>query len=106
METKRIMETCASVIPEILKRYPNASFAFNGSRTFDKKNYIEDHYRTQRYRIYIELVRRLFGRNSFEIAQYDTSSSCLFVNRSANQDIEGAKTRLFTMFANIYDMEV
>ncbi len=80
VETKSIMETCASVIPDILRRYPGASFAFNGSRTYDKADYIEGPYRTQRYRIYIELVRRLFGEEIFYIAYYDDSSSCIFVN--------------------------
>lgn len=105
-ETKRIMETSASVIPDILKRYPYSSFSFNGSRTFDRANYIEGPNKTQRYRIYIELVRRLFGEEVFYIAHYDNSSSCIFVNRRANPDVESAKERIFDMFADIYQIVI
>lgn len=105
-ETKRIMETCASVIPAVLRLHPEASFAFNGSRTHDKANYIENQARTQRYRIYTELVRRLFGERVFEILMFDDSSSCIFVNRHANQDIEFANRRIFNMFAEIFEIDV
>lgn len=106
VETKRIMETCAAVIPDILQRYPNTSFAFNGSRTFDRANYIEGYEKTQRYRIYIELVRRLFGEEVFHIVNYDESSSCIFVNRKSNTDVQAAKIRIFDMFANIYQIVI
>ncbi len=105
-ETKRIMETCASVIPDILQQYPSSSFAFNGSRTSDCADYIESPHKTQRYRIYMELVRRLFGEKVFHIACYDDSSSCIFINREANPDIENAKLRIFNMFANIYQIVI
>ena len=104
VETKQIMKTCASVIPEILKQYPNASFAFNGSRTYDQANYVEGPHKTQRYRIYTELVRRLFGEKVFHITHFDDSSSCLFINRKVNPDIEAAIIRIYDMFADIYQI--
>lgn len=104
VETKRIMETCASVIPDILRQYSESSFAFNGSRTFDSANYIEGPHNTQRYRIYMELVKRLFGDKIFEIVFYDEASSCIFVNRYANPDTEYTQKRIFDMFANIYQI--
>ena len=100
------METCAAVIPNLLQKYPLCSFAFNGSRTYDRSNYIESPHKTQRYRIYIELVRRLFGKEVFSISTYDASSACLFINRLANPDINAAKTRIYDMFANIYEIFV
>lgn len=100
------METCASVIPDILKHNPGCSFAFNGSRTYDRSNYVEGPQKTQRYRIYIELVRRLFGEEVFSITNYDDSSSCLFINRFSNPDVEAAKTRIYDMFANIYQIVI
>lgn len=106
METKRIMETSASVIPDILKRYPNSSFAFNGSRTFDHSDYIEEPQNTQRYRIYKELVRRLFGEEIFYIEHNINSSSCIFVNRKANQDVNEAQNRIFHMFSEIYQIVI
>ncbi len=104
IETKRIMETCASVIPDVLKRYPDSSFVFNGSRTHDHSNYVEGVQRTQRYRIYIELVRRLFGEEVFSIINYDESSSCIFINRKSYPDISLAKIRIYDMFADIYQI--
>lgn len=101
-EVKKIMVTVASVIPIILKKYPDASFAFNGSRTYDRNNYVEGMQNTQRYRIYIELVRRLFGENKFYITHYDESSACIFVNRLANADIIVASVRIFNMFSSIF----
>ncbi len=106
IETKRIMETCASVIPNLLIQYPDCSFAFNGSRTYDKANYVEGPQKTQRYRIYIELVRRLFGEEMFNIINFDESSSCLFINRHSNNDVDAARTRIFDMFANIYQIVI
>ncbi len=105
-ETKRIMETSASVIPDILKRYPNCSFAFNGSRTFDRSEYIEVPRNTQRYRIYKELVRRLFGEEIFYIDHYVDSSSCIFVNRKANHDVNVAQKRIYNMFSEIYEIVI
>ena len=96
------MEVTASIIPEILKIDPLASFAFNGSRTCDRKNYIEGIECTQRYRIYIELVRRLFGDKVFYITNFDKTSACIFVNRKANADVEAATKRIFDMFADIF----
>lgn len=102
VETKRLMVVVASIIPEILTEDPLASFAFNGSRTYDRKNYIEGIECTQRYRIYIELVRRLFGDKVFYITNHDRSSACIFVNRRANRDVEAATKRIFEMFADIF----
>ena len=101
-EVRRIMVTVASVIPIILSKYPAASFAFNGSRTYDRNNYVEGLQNTQRYRIYIELVRRLFGETQFYITHYDESSACIFVNRSANDDTVEASARVFEMFSSIF----
>lgn len=105
-ETKRIMETCASVIPIILNIYPDVSFVFNGSRTQDLGNYVENPFRTQRYRIYIELVRRLFGNEVFDIRYFDDSSSCIFVNRRNNPDTQTAARRIFNTFSEIYQIEI
>lgn len=100
------MELCASVIPLTLEKHPLASFAFNGSRTFDQANYIEGPHRTQRYRIYIELVRRLFGDEIFNIHHYDSASSCIFINRKSNQSPTDAQSRIYKMFADIYEISI
>lgn len=101
-ETNRIMKTCASVIPWALKRHPEASFIFNGSRTYDRNNYIEGRAETQRYRIYREIVRRLFGENVFYISQHNDVSTCVFVNRKANPDVLAAEESIYKKFASIF----
>lgn len=103
-EVKRIMEVAASVIPKILAIDAYASFAFNGSRTYDHADYIEGPRRTQRFRIYMEIVRRLFGEKVFYITYFDDSSSCIFVNRRANPDIYAAKIRIYSMFAELFEI--
>lgn len=100
------MEICASIIPALLTDYADASFAFNGSRTYDRADYIEDAQNTQRYRIYIEIVKRLFGEEIFHISHYDNSSACIFVNRAANADVESAQQRIYDMFAKIYNISI
>lgn len=105
-EAKKVMEVCASVIPALVAEYPGASFAFNGSRTYDRADYVEGVQNTQRYRIYSEIVRRLFGEESFYISCYDHSSACIFVNRAANSDTEAAQRRIYYMFAGIYDISI
>ncbi len=92
------------VIPHILNLHPMASFAFNGSRTHDKGGYIEGKNRTQRYRIYCELVRRLFGEQVFYISMHDEDSSCLFINRKANPDVYEAEKRLYGRFSLIFEI--
>lgn len=103
-EVKKIMEIAASVIPLILAADHKASFVFNGSRTCDEYDYIEGPRCTQRFRIYMEIVRRLFGEEVFYITYFNDSSSCIFVNRSANPDINKAKIRIYNMFANIFEI--
>lgn len=100
------MQTCASVIPVLLTWHPNASFAFMGSQTFDKNEFVESRINTQRFRIYRELVRRLFGDEIFYICEYLELSSCIFVNKKANHDIKHAQKRIYNMFASIYDFEL
>lgn len=49
----RIFVTCAYLVPEILKKHPNASFAINGASSIDiysRKR--EGKYDNQRFRIY------------------------------------------------------
>lgn len=59
---------------------------------------------TQRYRIYRELVRRLFGPGVFYISQHDDISACIFVNRLANPDYLAAEQRICRQFAMIFDI--
>lgn len=63
----RIFVTCAYLVPEILKKHPNASFAINGASSIDiysRKR--EGKYDNQRFRIYKVISNILFTRDKFE----------------------------------------
>lgn len=62
----RIFVTCAYLVPEILKKHPNASFAINGASSIDiysRKR--EGKYDNQRFRIYKVISNILFTRDKF-----------------------------------------
>lgn len=104
-EVKNILITTASVIPFLLKINPNASFCFMGSQTRDKLGFIEDRNSTQRFRIYINLIKHIFGDSVFFIKTYPLISSCLFINRN-NNDLMEAEKRIIDNLSSIYDFEI
>lgn len=74
-----VIMTCAKVIPELLIQFPKASFAFAAARSYDPRSKtIEPLYRTQRYRLYCEMVPRKFGEQTFSHHTNDDISSYLF----------------------------
>lgn len=100
----RIFVTCASIIPEILKEYPNASFAVNGARSMDlKSNKIESENSTQRFRIYRAISLMLFGRQTFEHVQFAEVSSYLLVNRKGCEDIEAKTQHIKNLFLSKFE---
>lgn len=106
IEVKRIMEVCASVIPIILKIHPNASFCFLGSQSMDESGRIEGRSNTQRYRIYCELVRRIFGDKLFYITLHNEVSGCVFVNKRFNSNYADSEKRIVAYLSEIYDFEL
>ena len=80
-----IIMTCAKVIPLLLNQFPAASFAFSAARSFDTRSKtIEPLCRTQRYRLYCEMIPKKFGQQTFSHHINDDISSYLLYNRQSN----------------------
>jgi hypothetical protein len=102
-DTTNIIVTCAKVVPLLLVDYPNASFAFAGSRSIDKvSNKIESYYQTQRFVIYRDFAARFFGVETFEHFEYAEISSYLLLNKGPGR-IEDREKRIRQMFIETYN---
>lgn len=97
-----IWNSCLAVIPDILQRYPAASFAFTGASSVDfnvrKREWKAP---TQRYRIYKYIVSTVIGQETFEHIQYDHVSSYLLINKASGDIIEQEKLFIKT-FSETY----
>ena len=63
----RLLLTCFEVIPDILSKYPTASFVVNGANSRDLRTHTEENFsNNQRFRIYKELTLRKIGNRVFE----------------------------------------
>jgi len=101
-DVHNILTTIASLVPHLLKTYPDASFGFIGSRSYDKKvQKVEPYSRNQRFRIYGELVKRLFGDQTFSHFSYDEISAYLLVNKSV-EDVKLKRRQIEIMFIDTY----
>lgn len=106
-ETLRIFITCASLIPELLKEYPKASFIINGAQSHDmESNKIEGRESTQRFRIYRYTASTVIGKKTFEHFEFPEISSYLLVNRKDTQDIESEKERIKNVLLDLYDINL
>ena len=95
----RIFVTCASIIPVLLSKYPNASFAINGAESFDlESDKVESKNKNQRFRIYRTMALNLFGRETFEHFQYEDISSYLLINRINCDTVEAKAKRIKELF--------
>jgi len=99
-----ILMTCLKVIPLILQEYPNASFGFIGSRSYDRKSKtLENYQNTQRYNVYTYLVNKTIGHKTFQHYQYDELSGYLLVNRKNLWNIQVKERAIAKMFALTYN---
>ena len=105
-ETFQIFYCVALIIPQLLILHPGSSFCFMGARTLDKKGKIENKENNQRYRVYSEISRNLFGKNIFELRMSDNLSSGFFINKLSNKNIEEAEKHLVNYFYNIFNFEI
>lgn len=98
----RILLTCLSVIPLLLKKYPEASFGFIGARGIDKaSNTVEGYRKTQRFRVYRTMVNETVGPDTFEHFEYEDVSGYLLINRLA-QGISKKERLMKKMFSDTY----
>lgn len=101
----RIFVTCASLIPILVKDYPDFSYIVNGAQTIDPLNKIENEAETQRFRIYRSLATKVIGEQHFGHYQFKEISSYLLIRRRCNSDIGEDKKRIKSMFLNLYDID-
>ncbi len=95
-----VIMTCAKVIPALLNKYPKASFAFAAARSYDTNSKtIEPLYRTQRYRIYCDMIPKKFGQQTFSHHTNDDISSYLLYNRQSDYDL----IQMQNMFRTTYN---
>lgn len=103
----RVFVTCASIIPSIIKEYPQASFAVNGAESMDfESDKVEKKANNQRFRIYRTVALNLFGRETFEHIEYSNVSSYLLVNKNHCDSIEDKTQRIKDLFLSKFDLEL
>ncbi len=99
-----ILMTCLKVIPIILKKYPNASFGFIGSRSYDRKSKtLENYEKTQRFRVYKHIVVQTIGNETFQHYQYEDLSGYLLINRNNELSMAMKERAIAKMFATTYN---
>lgn len=104
-DTLKIFITCAYLVPEILKKHSNVSFAINGARSIDLcSNKIEDKQNNQRFRIYRTVANQIFTRDRFEHFEFKEVSSYLLVNKSC-EDIIKKKDEIKECFLEKYEFD-
>lgn len=98
-----ILITCLKAIPLILQDYPTASFGFIGARSIDRiSQTFEPYQKTQRYRIYTQLIVAKIGQQTFEHIAYEEVSGYLLINRKAG-DINDAETLIKNIVYQTYE---
>lgn len=105
INTLRIFITCAHIVPEILKTFPDSSFVISGARTMDlESGKIEGKESNQRFRIYREVASYHFGRTIFEHFEFKEVSSYLLVNKIGCTDINKKKDDIKAMLLDRYQI--
>ena len=105
-DAHKIIKTCMNVFVILIEKYPDASFAINGSRTIDVANdKIERKERNQRFRIYSFVIDNFIGRKTFEHYVFPEISSYILVNR-ANKDINAHKDRIKEYFVDMFEFDI
>ncbi len=101
----RIFLTCASLIPVLSQKFPDASYIVNGARTINHLKKVEDENETQRFRIYRALALKIIGKQHFKHYQFKEISSYLLVKRKPGVEVEEEKQRIKSIFMDRYDIE-
>ena len=100
-EAIRIIHTCFRVMLLVIKRDPLASCGFIGT-----PKPAEDKVTTQRYRIYVQMMRNFFSAERFEHREFPEESAFILLNRKAMaQDLDLLR-HAAVMFDELYLMPV
>jgi hypothetical protein len=104
-DAHRIFITCFAVFNSLIQKYPDASFAVNGSSSVDAQhNKIEGEERNQRFRIYAYIIDKLIGRATFEHYFFPELSAYVLVNR-VHKNTDAQRDVIKSMFINIFDFD-
>lgn len=89
--------------PMLLAKHPEASFGFIGSRTIDRlANRVEKYQKTQRYRIYKELVLEKIGKATFKHVDRPEMSGYLLLNKKPGK-LKTREKAIMAMFEVTYN---
>lgn len=98
-----IFISCINILPEIVNRYPSASFVIHGARSYDpRSDKVEHSTNTQRFRIYKYLANEKIGHETFAHFEYEDISGYMLVNRSSG-DIMERERLIAKMLASTYN---
>jgi len=100
----RILNTCTTLIPIFLEKYPHCSFALCSARSIDFSNprklteYLQNN---QRYRIYTQFIQNRIGSKTFTHIEYPSISCYLLINNKS-PDVNLKEMNIKEMFARTY----
>lgn len=97
-----ILITCLRVIPLLLQKYPDSSFAFIASPSIDlitKK--VEPLSKNQRFNTYTYFISQKIGAETFEHIAYTAISGYMLLNRKA-ENLEEKETAIKQVFTSTY----
>ena len=101
-DVPKILASCANIIPILLEKYPEASFGFIGSRSFDPiSKKIEGFERNQRFTIYRYFASIKFGTTTFTHIEYEKISGYLLLNNKV-KNLKDRQEEIKNMFINTY----
>ena len=91
----QIVLSCASLIPEMVKRFPDASFVIKASESVDMQTKTEEQeYNNQRFRIYKYALSRVIGNETFEHYEYPNVSIYFLINKRGGEDLDLKRERI------------
>lgn len=97
-----ILVSTAKIIPDLLSKYPDASFGFTGARSVDlKAQKVENYDTNQRFRVYRMIVSSLIGTKTFTHFEYEKISSYLLINNK-HSNIAYKEREFVKMFSYNY----
>lgn len=103
-EARLIIFTCIDIMVDIFQQNTNASFGFQGARTFDRKTkkYIEhSQAKTKRFNIYRRIVANALSEDYFEHYSYEKESIYLLLNK-ANKCTTSYRKKIESTFRDLY----
>lgn len=90
----------------LLQPYPKASFCFLGAQTIDAKGHKEQRQLTQRFRIYMTIIRRIIGPETFTIFEYPSISGCFLINNAKYPDAEQGMEQVMADMLSRYEFQI